>query len=109
MPTRLWLDGLRRNVTTNGGFATIIAKGEPVAGAVILILRGRDSHVSAWARTNLGDGTVDWRALVENEPEDSKKLEETLEKQRRYDPDLWLIELDIPDPAQFIADLASVS
>lgn len=96
-------------MTADGGFATVISKGEPTGGAVILILRRRGGQVSVWARTNLGDGTVDWRALVENEAEGSQKVNETLEQQRRYDPDLWLIELDVADPAQFIVDLARLS
>ncbi len=87
----------------------ILAKGDETAGAVILLLRSRENQISAYARTNLGDGQVDWRALVENEPDPSEKLEKLLEKQRRFDPDLWLIELDVADPARFIAELPQIS
>ena len=105
LPAKLWVDAVRRAAAAEGGFAAILAKGEETGGAVILVLRSREGLNSAYARTNLGDGQVDWRALVENEPDPAPKLTETLEKQRRFDPDLWLVELDIADPAQFVADL----
>ena len=95
-----------RAVAAEGGFAAVIASGDPVAGAVVLLLRTRDG-VSAYARTNLGDGSTGWRALCENEIESSVKLREIIRKQRQYDPDLWVIELDIADPARFVEDLPS--
>ncbi|MGB3723240.1 MAG: DUF1491 family protein [Pacificimonas sp.] len=105
----MWIDAIRRQVAADGGFAMVLAKGDEIAGAVILVMRTRDNLVSAYARTNMGDGQVEWRALMENEAESSGKLHEALEKQRRFDPDLWLIELDIADPARFIAELPQMS
>ena len=96
-------------MTAAGDFATVLHKGDPTAGAVILVLRERSGLTSAYARNNLGDGRADWLALVENAPDSDGKLAETLEKQRRFDPDLWVIELDIADAARFIAELGAPS
>ncbi len=88
---------------------TVLTKGEASGGSVILVLRDRAGLTTVLSRTNLGDGRSEWREIVGNLPERDPKLLETLEKQRRYDPDLWVVELDIADPAQFIADLPSLS
>lgn len=109
LSTKLWLDALRRQLEANGDFATVLTRGDPTAGAAILVIRGRSGTVSAYARSNMGDGKTSWRALVSDEEEPSENLAKTLEKQRRYDPDLWIIELDVADPARFIAELPGIS
>ena len=100
---------MRRRVAQEGGFATILSSGEPTGGAVILVLRARDGTSSAYARTNLGDGSTEWRPLVENDSPEGLELAKSLERQLKFDPDLWVIELDIADPARFIAELGSIS
>lgn len=87
-----------------GGFAAVLARGDPTAGAVILILRDRDNLVTALTKTNRGDGQTRWDVLTKNVEEDSVLLRQALERQRRFDPDLWVVELDVANPAQFIDD-----
>ncbi|WP_224199429.1 DUF1491 family protein [Pacificimonas aurantium] len=109
MPTKLWVDGLRRRLAAEGEFVTILRKGDEGAGAVILVLRSRAGEVSLFSRTNLGDGSTEWRPLSDELPENDDKLREILTKQIRFDPDLWVVELDVADPARFIVDLASMN
>ena len=109
LPTHVWVDALRRHVNGRGDFAAILKKGERSGGAVLLDVRDRTGLHTLLSRVNLGDGRSEWRALAENEAEDSDKIRKILENQTRYDPDLWLIELDIADAARFIVDLPALS
>ena len=109
LPTKVWIDSLRRAVSAHGDFATVIRSGDPDAGAVILLLRDRADTYWGYSRTNLGDGTTGWQELPGSGAEDRNKLDESLEKQRRYDPDLWILELDVADPARFIVELPGLS
>ncbi|MEO0499039.1 MAG: DUF1491 family protein [Pseudomonadota bacterium] len=109
LATKTWIDGLMRRVQTAGDFATILASGEPMGGAVLMMVRDRNGSVTAYMRSNLGDGQTAWRPLIENEPETSETLTEMLKKQRGFDPDLWVIELDVADHARFVADLDEIS
>jgi hypothetical protein len=109
LPTKLWIDGLRRTVAASGDFAMVLSSGDADSGAVILVCRARDGAQSAYVRANMGDGGIEWRAAIEDDPPPGEKIEDFLKKQKSYDPDLWIIELDIADPARFIAELKAVS
>lgn len=100
--TDIWLGALRRRVEAAGGFATVIAKGEPDSGAVLLLLRDSSGTLTALTRVNLGDGKVSWQPIFENREERDPAIQEALEKRRKFDPDLWIIELDVENPGRFV-------
>jgi hypothetical protein len=95
----LKVSAMIRAVQAAGGFAAVVARGDPVAGSIAIVVRepvgeillvpvmtgdGRYQHVEA-AR---GDAVAEWSARA-----------------RQHDPDLWILELDIPDAARFIVDI----
>lgn len=45
------------------------------------------------------DGSYVWREVAAGDA-----IESSIERARRRDPDLWVIELDIPNAARFIAE-----
>ncbi|WBX85482.1 DUF1491 family protein [Sphingosinicella microcystinivorans] len=100
--TDIWLGALRRRVEAAGGFATVIAKGEPDSGAVLLLLRDSSGTLTALSRVNMGDGKVSWQPIFENREERDPAAQDALEKRRKFDPDLWIIELDVDDPQRFV-------
>ncbi len=102
LTTKMWVGALLRRVDAAGGFATVLAKGDAIAGTVILVLRGKNGTITALSKINTGDGTMGWQKLFEDKEENSDDVRSQLDKRRRFDPDLWLIELDIVDPARFI-------
>lgn len=101
--THIWVGALRRRVEAAGGFATIIAKGEPDSGAVLLLLRDTSGTITALSRVNMGDGKVSWQPIFENREERDPAAQEVLEKRRKFDPDLWIVELDVENPGRFVA------
>lgn len=96
-------------MAATGDFVTVLSRGDPDSGAVILVGRTREGTQSAYVRTNLGEGRIEWRVVIEDDPPPGEKIEDFLKKQKSYDPDLWIVELDIADPARFIADLKALS
>jgi hypothetical protein len=93
---------LMRQVVADGGFATIIAKGDAERGALLLIVTERGRHVAILERMLNAQGGYSWQR---SGPESgTPALAEWLEKRRRSDGDLWLIELDVPDAERFIAE-----
>lgn len=79
-----------------GDFATVLHHGDDVAGSVVLIHRGRETQ-SALARGIGPQGTTVWQVAAQGESVDG-----WVTRQRGYDPDLWVIELDTPDLARFV-------
>lgn len=100
--TDIWLGALRRRVEAAGGFATVIAKGEPDSGTVLLLLRDSSGTLTALSRVNMGDGKVSWQPIFENREERDPAAQDALEKRRKFDPDLWIVELDVDDPQRFV-------
>jgi len=100
--TDIWLGALRRRVEAAGGFATVIAKGEPDSGAVLLLLRDSGGTLTALSRVNMGDGKVSWQPIFENREERDPAAQDALEKRRKFDPDLWIVELDVENPGRFV-------
>lgn len=97
---------LIRRVSGEGGFATIIAKGDAERGSLLLIITERGRHAALLERMLNADGDYHWQSSGPSES-NAIKLAEWLANRRRSDPDLWLIELDVPSAERFIAETIS--
>lgn len=98
LASRFRIDALRRRVSAAGGFATVLAHGDDDAGAIAVVTReggaervlaavlGRDGY--EFAEMARDDAAAAWIA-----------------KARARDPDLWIIELDIPQAERFVAEM----
>lgn len=101
LPSRLMVDLLLRSTSAAGGFATVIARGDHHGGAILVECREQGRAGPLIERQF--DGI--WQAVGPDSAADSDARTAYLERRRRTDPDLWLIELDIPDAPQFVAEL----
>jgi hypothetical protein len=71
--------------------AFVTARGDATAGAVVVKLNRLDGSAQAFARSYDATGTRIWTPLAEGaEPE----VEAAVGRQRRFDPDLWVIEVE---------------
>jgi hypothetical protein len=103
LPAHIEVGGLLRRVQQEGGFATVIAKGEPDAGTIMVILADRAAPARAFERMPQMDGSRAWTLSRTASPEDPHAFGEWLEQRRSQDRDLWIIELDVPQGERFIA------
>lgn len=83
-----------------GGFATVLAKGSQYGSALMVVTRD-GGRVSAFEKVPNLSGAPDWRLAAEGESEVSAFIE----RQRRFDMDLWVLELDVALPARFVPGL----
>lgn len=102
LTTGVWISALRRRVEAAGGFAAVIAKGDAAAGSVILLLRAGNGKTTAISKVNMGTGEAGWQKIYENRRDDDDAARQILDKRRCHDPDLWIVELDVSDPARFV-------
>ena len=85
-----------------GGFGTILRRGDAERGSLMLVLAERGEARCLVQRLLQGSGSYEWES---RELADSDSLERQLAKARDRDPDLWLIELDVPSVERFIAEM----
>ena len=52
-----------RRAEADGGFATLLRKGDPDRGALLLVIRSRDRHVACLERNLSPSGTYRWEAV----------------------------------------------
>ena len=96
LPTGLLVSSLLRRVNDAGGFAVVRARGDETAGAVLAIVddvlleRGLDARGES--------------ALIESAPKPGEAVDDYWARRRRNDPDLWVIELDIPQAKRLVAE-----
>jgi hypothetical protein len=107
LPPRLEVPALIRRAETQGGFATVLHRGDPESGAVLLLVSSRGRHFGGLERVLGAGGGYQWRTVGPAESAESAEVAAFLAKRRQFDPDLWAVELDIAQPERFIAETTS--
>ena len=104
LPAELEATAMLRRAEGEGGFGTIIKRGDRDRGALILLVAHRGNHLACLERTLGPGGDYGWQQVGPPTGAGAASLAEWSQKRIRFDEDLWLIELDIPDPERFIAE-----
>ena len=92
---------LLRQVAAEGGFGTVLHRGDATAGSIAIVTRDR-GETRVLQRVMAASGDYEWREAAAADSVDG-----WIERARRHDPDLWIIELDIPDAARFVAEITA--
>lgn len=103
LPTHVEASSLLRRAESGGGFGMVLRKGDADRGALLLLIASRGDHFACLERV-LGSTGYAWQAVGPTAGSDAQSLSEWTSRRARFDEDLWLIELDIPDPQRFIAE-----
>lgn len=101
IPARLLVDLLMRSASAAGGFAAILARGDAHGGLVLI--QCRDRGVEGDLLERQFDGR--WQAVGPGPTAPPDARADYVARRRRIDPDLWLVELDIAQAPQFVANL----
>ena len=108
--TDLWVSALVKRVFSGGGFAAIAKRGASEAGAVFVIVRDRLGGAVLFGpapQTSYDTAKPDERFFTRYALEDAAALDARLEKEKRFDPDIWVVEIE---PGQGgVEDLISVA
>ena len=96
------VSALIRRVDAAGGSAAVLARGDAGAGAVLVLTLER-GQATLWERGFGPDGRP---ALVATGPADGDEsaLTDYWRRRRARDPDLWVIELNVPDAKRLAAE-----
>ena len=108
LPAHLEASALLRRADAEGGFATIVRKGDADRGALLLLVTDRGAHVACLERTLGEAGAYGWRRVGPAADAQAREIADFTQKRVRFDEDLWLIELDIPLPERFIAETIAI-
>ena len=102
LPAHLEVSSLIRLVESHGGTAMVLAKGERDAGTILIVTMCRGEDVRLFERMPQMDGTRPFLATKKQDPEKPEEFPAYLDRRRRQDPDIWIIEADIDNPERFV-------
>lgn len=94
LATSVWVSAYLTRLSLAGIYAHVARKGDETAGAVAIKVATMDGRASFFTRAFGAEGTAGWHAQAESAPE--QEVDAALARQRRYDPDLWVIEVEDP-------------
>lgn len=109
LKSRFLVDLLLRRTEAAGGFATVLAKGDENSGIILVQCSERGEAGPLLERRFSMDGHHIWEAVGPTDPKDSESRANYQERRRKADPDMWLIELDIADAPQLVAEWAALT
>ena len=104
LPARLEATALMRQVESAGGFAAILRRGDADSGALILLIAERGAPCALIERRMSADFDYRWTVTLRADDATPKKFRESMDKSVSFDPDCWLIELDVADAERFVAE-----
>jgi hypothetical protein len=107
LASRIEVSALIRRIEGMGGTAAVLARGDAEAGAILLLLADRGTPHAMLERVLDVSGSYRWQRVG---PQDIVSLEDVntyIERRRRGDGDLWVLELDIAGVERFAAGMTS--
>ena len=92
LTARIWIDAYLTRLRLQDIPAFIVAHGDDTGGAVLVKLSTLDGRAQAFQRSfDLMTGARTWMTLAEGE---EAEVDAAIARQRGYDPDLWVVEVE---------------
>lgn len=92
LTSRFWVDAYIARLRLEGIPAFVVAHGDDTAGSVLVKLNTLDGSASLFQRSyDLLADKRGWAVLAEGE---ERSVDETIARQRGFDPDLWVLEVE---------------
>jgi len=103
LSTDIWVGALIRRAELGGAFAAVIRKGDPRSGAVLVkVLNRKAGTVRLYSEATKGDGDRVW---MQPHPDGAEPfLDAYIERSRRIDPDLWVVEIEDTHGRHFLTE-----
>ena len=92
----IWVSMALRMGNSSGRFGAVIRKGDPDAGGVLVVLRGREG-LSVLSQLRSAEGELAWMRATGPAPVDDPTADAYIARQVKFDPDLWVVEFEAPD------------
>ncbi len=102
--SKMLVSALRRRAEAAGGNAMVLTKGDEISGAVIVALAERGVVRGLYERGLAPDGSYQWVEAGPGEDAEPPAFGEYLARRRKFDPDIWAVEIDAPDTDDWLGE-----
>jgi hypothetical protein len=95
LATHMLVSSFMRQMAEAGDFATVLHKGDPIAGALLLVGRCKGQNPRLFEQYPSVNGRRKWEEASTQIVDNEQKLSEYLDRRIARDPDIWILELDV--------------
>jgi hypothetical protein len=96
LKTAIWVQAQIRICDLSAIPIMVLKRGDPDAGTVILKINRRDRTCEVLSQIRDLDGAMKWMRASGSAPVPEAEADPLIERRRKRDPDLWVIEIDDP-------------
>lgn len=105
----IWVSAFLRRAEIEGAFAVLRQRGAAEAGAIFIrldCLDGRNALFGPAPQTDIeeDDATRRFRPMHEAEWVDAATVEDRLAREKKFDPDLWIVDVEDRHGRSFLDD-----
>jgi hypothetical protein len=101
------ISAIKRLAEAGGDFATVLRKGDPTSGAILLIGQIRGKNPVLFDRYPSLDGMAIWQPVTSQIEENEAEVFGYWQRRVARDPDLWVLELDVASSERLAGLLAA--
>lgn len=99
----LYVKALIRRAEVEGAQAYVVRRGAEEAGALYLKISRLDGTCTVLNQARRGEGELIWTKPL-GDSADEARAREYFEKQIRFDPDIWIVEIEDRQGRAFVAE-----
>ncbi len=92
----IWVQIALRLGNAEGRYGAVLHKGDPDAGGILVVLRAPEGF-SVLSQVRAGAGESAWMRGTGPGAVDQETADSYVARQRKYDPDLWVLEFESRD------------
>jgi hypothetical protein len=96
LKAELWVKAQLRQCDIDNITATVLRRGDPTGGAVLIKLNRFDAGCRVYAQVRDGDSNPAWLSATGRDPVPEVDADGYIQRQIKRDGDLWVIEVEDP-------------
>ncbi|MEZ5827809.1 MAG: DUF1491 family protein [Hyphomicrobiales bacterium] len=108
LKSEIWVKAFLRRCQTEAVPAVVVRHGEAAAGAIFICVDLLDGTVTLYGPAPAGlegsESERHWVRCLGNNPVDAAEASAYLSRQREFDPDLWIVEIEDRAGRHFLGD-----
>ena len=101
LKAEIWVKAFIRKCAVSDVPAVLVRRGDDTAGVVLVKVNHLDGHAHVYAPARRGDGTRIWIQGAGGLKLEAD-IDAYIEKQIRFDPDIWVIEVEDSQGRHFL-------
>lgn len=104
LKAEIWVKALIRRCEVAGAAAMVVRRGDATSGTVLVKVNRLDRTAMVYAPARAGDGSLVWLPGTGSSPVAEADADAYIERQRKFDPDLWVVEIEDREGRHFLLE-----